>query len=406
MSDQNRVLVLNRLPSHVLPLGEWLSDIVDRVTLVTSPEVASSYEGVFRHVIGVDGHTHGDAAEKTAATALAEGGFGTVVHITEDDVLRAARLRAKFAIPGLTLEQALPYRDKLAMKQWVSAAGVSCPAFGASASPQDAIRFAEEHGWPVVVKPRLGSGSQGVAIVHGPQELHQALSNRPTDDVMIEQFVPGLMYHVDGIIHDGEVRLAVVSRYVNGCLAFHDSQPLGSAQLEPGDADAIEVTAFTRTAVAALPPIDFSPFHLEVFRHDDTGKLVFCEIACRIGGAHVMETLTYAVGVNPARLHVRHQIGLEYGPAVTLCQGAQRYGWLIVPPRTGRLEAIRQPTGKPWIRDFIIKTPLPKSFGPAQWSTDSYLGFVVEGRSHSEVVERLGICAAAVPDLTTWSAAI
>lgn len=106
-----------------------------------------------------------------------------------------------------------------------------------------------------------------------------------------------------------------------------------AAQLDPGDPLAVELTAFTRAVVAALPPTDRSPFHLEVIIDERTGDLVSCEIACRLGGGHMMETLTLRTGVNPARASVRDQAGLP-SPAV-ITPGRTLYGWILIPPRPG-----------------------------------------------------------------------
>lgn len=402
VAADGRLLVLNRIPHEVTPLAEWLGPAAARTTLITSQDAAPGYRTSFDQVIDVEDYTHGDEVEDRAAALLAAGGFGAVVHLIEDDVLRAARLRDAFGLLGLRHADVVPYRDKYPMKVAVAAAGIPCPAFTAPTDDGDAERFARTHGWPVVVKPRLGSGSQGVTFVHDADTLRRVVRARPAGDVLVEQCVPGPVHHVDGLMHDGRIHFAVASRYVNDCLAFHDARPLGSAQLDPDSAEAVALLAFAHRVVAALPPVDFSPFHLEVFRHRDTGELVFCEIACRMGGAHVMETLTYAAGRNLAALHVQHQAGLRHGPDVPLRPDHRRYGWIILPPREGTLMAVRRPPPVGWLKDFVVKTALPRGFGPARWSTDSYLGAVVQGLDHAEVVAHLDQVAAMAEELTTW----
>jgi hypothetical protein len=202
-------------------------------------------------------------------------------------------------------------------------------------------------------------------------------------------------------MHDGRIRFAVASRYVNDCLAFHDARPLGSAQLDPDSAEAAALLAFAHRVVAALPPVDFSPFHLEVFRHRDTGDRLFCEIACRMGGAHVMETLTYAVGRVLAPLHVRPgRVAARPRRSVAAGPPALRLGHPAAPGRNADDRAPPPRVG--WLKDFVVKTALPRRFGPARWSTDSYLGAVVQGRDHAEVVAHLDQVAAMAEELTTW----
>ena len=161
---------------------------------------------------------------------------------------------------------------------------------------------------------------------------------------MLEAFVAGPVFHMDGFTAGQELLYLSVSRYINDCLSFNESLPLGSVQLDRDSEDFRLAESFTAKVLRALPPVGFSPFHLEAFRRPD-GELVFCEIACRLGGAHVVQALTYATGVNPARLWIRHQAGLADGPetARELADADGRYGWLLIPPRPGRLLEVREP---------------------------------------------------------------
>ncbi|GAA1847260.1 ATP-grasp domain-containing protein [Actinomadura bangladeshensis] len=403
------IVVLNRLPASVTPLAEWLDGAAGDVQLITSTAAAEGYAGSFPTVIGVDDYSAGPDVPRVLDELCAAGGVERIVHLTEEDVLRAAAARDRYGVPGQSYGDALPYRDKLLMKRRVSASGIRVPAFHAPNTPtssddrhgSDAVlRFADEYGWPVVVKPRLGYASTGVRVVRTPADLVADIRARDADDVLVEEFIPGPVCHVDGFCANGKVLFACPSRYVNDCLAFHDSVPLGSAQLDPGDPLAAELTDFTRAVVAALPPTDRSPFHLEVIVDERTGELVFCEIACRLGGGHMMETLTLRTGVNPARASVRDQAGLP-SPAV-ITPGRTLYGWILIPPRPGTLAGIAELSPPPFVRHFHVKTPCPRTFTGASTSVDSVLGFVVEGATSDEVARRLAECAEIAETILKW----
>lgn len=66
--------------------------------------------------------------------------------------------------------------------------------------------------YPVVVKPRFGSGSRGVEIFNTPEELSERfLSGLPfEEDYCIETCVPGPEYGVDGVFVDGKFKLIVL----------------------------------------------------------------------------------------------------------------------------------------------------------------------------------------------------
>lgn len=66
--------------------------------------------------------------------------------------------------------------------------------------------------YPVVVKPRFGSGSRGVEVFNTPAELEERfLKNQPYDeDYCIESCVPGPEYGVDGVFTEGKFTLILL----------------------------------------------------------------------------------------------------------------------------------------------------------------------------------------------------
>jgi 5-(carboxyamino)imidazole ribonucleotide synthase len=63
-------------------------------------------------------------------------------------------------------------QDKLEARQSLSSKGFPCPAFSAVGSEDDVARFAERHGWPVVLKARHGGyDGRGVRVVGGVDQL-------------------------------------------------------------------------------------------------------------------------------------------------------------------------------------------------------------------------------------------
>lgn len=66
--------------------------------------------------------------------------------------------------------------------------------------------------YPVVVKPRFGSGSRGVEIFNSQEELLQGfISGEPYDeDYVIETCIPGPEYGLDGVFEDGRFKLILL----------------------------------------------------------------------------------------------------------------------------------------------------------------------------------------------------
>jgi formate-dependent phosphoribosylglycinamide formyltransferase (GAR transformylase) len=88
----------------------------------------------------------------------------------EAHVLPAARVREACTIPGISTRTAYLCRDKVAMKEVLRDAGVSCAASTAVASVREAKEFAAAVGFPLVVKV-LSTGT----IIH--QIIGQVVEN-------------------------------------------------------------------------------------------------------------------------------------------------------------------------------------------------------------------------------------
>jgi hypothetical protein len=396
------LLMAHRIPASTTPLPRWLAEVADRVTLITSAEAYHDYRDAFPRVYAIPGYPANPVVEVLLEETCRTRQIGTLIHVTEDDILRCARVRERFGISGLRYPEAVSWRDKHLMKRLVRDR-VRVAEFAVPADIEQALRFGGQAGYPVVVKPRTEFASHGVALAADPAELLSLVGSRDRHDLLLESFVAGRMLHIDGFTEHGKCLFALPSRYINSCLSFQETLPLGSCQLDPDSALFRQAVAFAEEVLAAMPPVDFCPFHLEAFQRQD-GELVFCEIACRLGGAHIMEALSYATGVNPAELWIRHQAGLEDGPAIAakLTPGERRYGWLLIPPKLGRLTAIWQPPPVDFIEDFIIKTPVPHEFNAASGSTDSYMAFVLSGRNHAALEASVRDCVILANELSLW----
>ncbi|MDW8224647.1 MAG: 5-(carboxyamino)imidazole ribonucleotide synthase [Bacteroidota bacterium] len=85
-------------------------------------------------------------------------------------------------------------RDKLTQKQVISEAGIPAPAFAAVEAPEDALAFARQHGFPVVLKTRTfgydGYGNRTVSTTEELPSAWQALQQRALDSSLLaERFI-------------------------------------------------------------------------------------------------------------------------------------------------------------------------------------------------------------------------
>src|SRR3954462_14951271 len=111
------------------------------------PEVARSALAHYEHVNLAD-----EAAVVSALHGLAQHvSIDRVECLWEPYMILAARLREVFGLPGMTVEQTLPFRDKERMKRVLGARGVRTP-WDVSASSGAAVwEEAERIGFPLIV---------------------------------------------------------------------------------------------------------------------------------------------------------------------------------------------------------------------------------------------------------------
>ncbi len=250
-----------------------------------------------------------------------------LIALSEFTLEIAARVRQALGIPGHGPEEVAVYRDKARMKEVLCEHGLAVPAFARCGSREQALEFAREVGFPVIVKPVDGAASIGVAKADDESSLAALLESVDLARYEVETFVEGHIHHVDGICDEhGEVPFQVVSRYINTCLDFAQAQPLGSVILQASPLRA-RIEAFSRQCLRALG-VSNSAFHLELFARTD-GSLVFLEVGARVGGSEVPHLINKVFGVNLYEQVLRRLAGES--PLIPAPAGDPSGGWLVIP---------------------------------------------------------------------------
>ncbi len=118
-----------------------------------------------------------------------------------------------YGLTGVSAEAARLCTDKYDFHVRLSAKGLrNCELYLVPAG--ETCLYANELNtvYPVVVKPRFGSGSRGVEIFDSPEALQKGfLSQLPFDeDYVIETCVPGPEFGLDGAFVDGKFKLILL----------------------------------------------------------------------------------------------------------------------------------------------------------------------------------------------------
>ena len=91
------------------------------------------------------------------------GRIGRLLGILEPLQEPLAEVREQLGIRGMDSRTARNFRDKAHMKELFGAAGIPCARHRLCATEDDALRFAQDVGYPLVGKPPAGAGARSAA---------------------------------------------------------------------------------------------------------------------------------------------------------------------------------------------------------------------------------------------------
>lgn len=129
-------------------------------------------------------------------------------------IVAAARLAQKFQLPTTDPEALLACRDKYKTRLALEQAGVGQPRFHLAANEKEALQCAADLGYPLVIKPRALMASEGVRVIHSPEELknhYKATADLMPDKgdeykfstILLEEYVEGEEVSIDGMVEQG-----------------------------------------------------------------------------------------------------------------------------------------------------------------------------------------------------------
>src|SRR5258708_7638576 len=130
-----------------------------------------------------------------------------IIALDDYDVETAAALRDHMRLRGMGESLARHFRDKLAMRTQARAGGVNVPEFTGVFNYDRLREFMARVPAPWLLKPRSEASSMGIKKVNHSDELWPLLDSLGDQQsfFVLEQFVPGDVFHVDGLVNDGEV---------------------------------------------------------------------------------------------------------------------------------------------------------------------------------------------------------
>jgi len=258
----------------------------------------------FEVVPGQDFEGHCAVVEKYGIDAI-------VTAATDKPLVMMARIAEKYGFPFYSVETAQWSTDKFQMKERFELGGVP-HAQGRLISKADE---ADGLVFPVIVKPRDNSGSRGVKLCRSKEELetsmNEALEVSKLDTVLVEEFIEGPEYSIEGLHHDGKSE--VIQFTEKKTTEFPYNVELGHIQPANISEESQQKIREIVSKIGVALHFENCPSHTEL-KINERGIFVI-ETSPRLGGDYITSTLTpLSTGVNLEDELLKISLGVTVNP--------------------------------------------------------------------------------------------
>lgn len=237
----------------------------------------------------------GQDFEGTCAVVEKYGIDAIVTAATDKPLVMMARIAEKYGFPFFSVDTAKWSTDKFLMKERFELGGIP-HARGRLISRVEEV---DDLSYPVIVKPRDNSGSRGVKLCRNREELKnsiaEALDNSQMDSVLVEEYIEGPEYSIEGLHYDGKSKVIQFTEKKTTELPYN----VELGHLQPADIDEDNKQKIREIVAQIGNVLGFinCPSHTEL-KINNRGVYVI-ETSPRLGGDYITSTLTpLSTGVN------------------------------------------------------------------------------------------------------------
>jgi len=211
-------------------------------------------------------------------------------------MILAARLREMLELPGMTVAETVPFRDKEEMKRVLDGAGIRTPRHAKADSVAEVMEAIEAIGFPAIIKPIAGAGSKDTHRIADRGELQAVLPRlRHVAEVSVEEFIDGEEFTFDTVCGGGQVLHYNICAYRPRPLVSRTLLWVSPQTVALRDPDVPYLEGGRRMGFDVLKAMSFQAgfTHMEWYRKPG-GEVVFGEIAARPPGARTVDIMNFA----------------------------------------------------------------------------------------------------------------
>ena len=299
-----------------------------------------------------------------------------------------AEARERLGVEGMSAEAARNFRDKSRMKNVLREAGVPCARHKLAHNDAEGWSFAEEVGFPLVLKPPAGAGAQSTFRVDDREAFGEALkisAPTPPQPVLIEEFITGEEHSLETISIGGRAVWHSLTHYYPTPLEVIRNPWIQWCLLLPREIDGPQYDDIRHAAASALDALgmDTGLSHMEWFRRSD-GSVAISEVGARPPGAQITTLVSRAHDIDFLHAWARTMIYGEFDPPERRYAAGAAF---LRGQGTGRVVAIHglEQAGRE-LGDLVTDVKLPE-VGQTPTGTYEGEGYVLLRHPETEVVK-------------------
>lgn len=346
---------------------------------------------------GAEGFKHADiavCANILDADTLEEMGklynINGIYPAAELAVEAVAEAAQRLNLPCFTPLVANRCRHKAAMRRALEFSELPNPVYREAFTLAEARDCAVGIGFPLIIKPVDANSSKGVQRLESLDELHEAfdhaMKHSRADTVLLEEFMEGEEYCVDGLVNQGQ--------YISGGITGKERSELPHRfdtgiymppRLNQAELDIIETCAYN-----ALKSIGFAhgTFHIEIIVTEEGPRIV--EIAGRPGGGRIpTDLIPLAYGMDFMADSLRITLGEDPISTRHHERGAALF-WLSAQPGTvTAISGVDEARALPGVQELVLNTHPSDIIVPTvDCVARDAIGYVLcDGDSHDQAIQ-------------------
>jgi hypothetical protein len=335
--------------------------------------------------------THDTDQLAAAARELAEkhGKLEQIVTATETLLHPVACANEALRLSGLSVATVRRALDKSCLKATLTQAGINTARDQVLTSNEDARRFAERVGFPIVLKPLGGSGALATLCIRSADQLELALElMQPTPEsaVLAEEYLSGQELCLDTITVAHEPQFYSICCYRPSILAAVEDPRVQWTCVMPRDITGPRYGDFIEQGLKAVRALTVGDAmtHMEGFLLAG-GALRFTDATLRPAGARIGPMLAFAYDIDPYLAWARVAVdGCFDGP----WERKYAVGTIFLRGTgSGRVEQVQGIEAvSEQIGELVVESRLPR-VGAAKSATYTGDGYITVRHAETEVVE-------------------